>query len=116
MPAFWTPPRDPEPATQGHAIGRLGLGQNSGGRQKSIGSRSYGWQYQLGAQPAERRRPERQSATIKPGELKHDRKAQAGSRLRLVEPTSAFGHLFALGRRESAPIVVDNHPHNLAFA
>src|SRR6185369_17499563 len=105
---------NPPPARSRYREARIGAKLRRA--TKTIGRRLYGWQHQLGAQPAERRRPERQPATIKPGEFKHDRKAQAGSRLRLVEPTSALGHLLALGRRESAPVVVDNDPHNLAFA
>src|SRR5262245_47086066 len=91
------PPRNPDPVIRGTRYREARIGAKLRRATEKARRRLCGRQHQLSAQPAKRRRPERQPSAIKPSKLKNDRKAQAGSRLCLIEPASALGHLFALG-------------------
>src|ERR1700736_4155931 len=62
--------------------------------------RSHRRQHEVGAQPADRRRVERQLPAIKAGKLDDDREPQSGAGLGLVEAAAAacLLHLLALDR------------------
>src|SRR5436305_14811361 len=70
-------------------------------------------QHPLGPQAAERRGAELELAAIERGELDHDREAEPGTRLGLVQPPAAAGDLLALRGRKPGTVIVDrdaDHP------
>src|SRR5439155_106330 len=69
----------------------------------------------LAGSTADRRGAERQAAAIETGKLHHDRKPEPRPRLRLVETTTAAGHLFALLRRKSRAVVIDHDAYGAAI-
>src|SRR6516162_10280133 len=95
------------------------LGRNSVAEWERwcAGGPSRSGQREFRAQPANRRGPERQHAAVEAGKLDDDREAQARAGLALVEPAPAQRHLFALGRRKTRSVVVDDDTHaRLAIA
>src|SRR5437868_5251009 len=74
------------------------------------------WQHQLGAQPSDRSRPQREVSAIEVGELNHDGKPQPCAGLGLVEPSAAPADLLALLRRQAGTIVVHDDAYNTPLA
>src|ERR1700732_2847370 len=72
-------------------------------------------QSELCSQAPYRSSPKSKRSAVKASETDHNRQAEAGSRLRLIEPASSPGHLLALLGREPGTVVVDNDVHRGAL-
>src|ERR1700736_2448461 len=69
-------------------------------------------QHQLRPQAADGCGAELELAAIETGELDHDRQAEPGARLCVVQPPPAARDLLALRGRESRTVVVDRDAHD----
>src|SRR5579862_4537616 len=78
---------------------------------KRAGYQSIARQGEFGAQAADRSGVERERAVIKTCELDHDGKSKTRARLGFVQPPSARRHLFAVSRRKTGAIIVNDNAY-----